>query len=147
VQCIGTPEPGGPWRVGIADPLHPGRLAALVQGDGPLAVATSGTAERGGHIIDPRTGSAARYWASITVVGSGIARCDAYATAAVAMGPDAMGWLTARPAIRAFGIRSDGSSWATPGFAPAPASAGQAQGAGYSDDAGLCAHRSGPNTS
>src|SRR5215469_9606400 len=50
VQCVG-PRPGalpGPWRVGVADPFRPGKLALVVHvTDG--AVATSGTAERGAH--------------------------------------------------------------------------------------------------
>ncbi|WP_244174365.1 FAD:protein FMN transferase, partial [Streptomyces murinus] len=46
VQSLGAPEPGRPWRVGIADPLRPGGLIAVVStaGASELAVATSGTA-------------------------------------------------------------------------------------------------------
>lgn len=115
VQCAGVPEYGRRWRVGIAHPARRGRLAAVVEGTG-IAVATSGTAERGAHVLDPRTGRAATYWASLTVVGQDIARCDAYATAAVAMGPEAMCWLRELPGHHGYGIRSDGASWATPGF-------------------------------
>ena len=50
---------GRPWRIGIADPLRPGRLA-LVVGASDCAVATSGTAERGPHILDPHTGRRVR---------------------------------------------------------------------------------------
>ena len=46
VQCAGRAEPGRPWQVGIADPLRPGELAGVFSGDA-IAVATSGTAERG----------------------------------------------------------------------------------------------------
>ena len=46
---------GGPWRVGVGDPLRPGGLVAVVEADGGLAVATSGPAERGCHILDPHT--------------------------------------------------------------------------------------------
>ena len=51
-----------------------------------FAVATSGVAERGSHIIDPHTGQPATELASVTVVGSGLTLTDAYATAAFAMG-------------------------------------------------------------
>ena len=54
VQCTGDRL----WRIGIADPLHPGRLALVVTGR-DFAVATSGVAERREHIIDPYTGLAA----------------------------------------------------------------------------------------
>src|SRR5262249_39145404 len=61
VQMYGAPEPTRAWRVGIADPLRPGGLAAVISAAGvaELAVATSGTAERGAHIVDPRTGKSA----------------------------------------------------------------------------------------
>ncbi len=57
VQCAGERL----WRVGIADPLHPGRLALVVAGQ-DFAVATSGVAERGAHIIDPYTGLPRPAW-------------------------------------------------------------------------------------
>src|SRR5262249_45742363 len=68
VQCAG----GRRWRIGIADPLHPGRLALVVAGR-DFAVATSGVAERGAHIIDPYTGQPPAGLASITVVGTRLA--------------------------------------------------------------------------
>ena len=53
------------------------------------AVATSGRYERGDHVLDPRTGLPATGLASVTVVGPDLAIADAYATAAVVLGPDA----------------------------------------------------------
>jgi FAD:protein FMN transferase len=88
VRLRGQREPGQPWRVGIADPHRPGRLVATVTGT-DLAVATSGTAERGAHIVDPRSGGAASGLAAVTVAGPDLARADAYATAGLAAGPDA----------------------------------------------------------
>jgi thiamine biosynthesis lipoprotein len=58
-----------------------------------LAVATSGTYERGLHVIDPRTGRPAGRLRSVTVVGRDLAVADAYATAAVAMGEAGLRWL------------------------------------------------------
>src|ERR1700722_8808213 len=70
VQCVGgrsagaavaggtAPGTAPPWRIGIADPFRPGRLA-LVVAAADCAVATSGTAERGAHIVNPRTGGPA----------------------------------------------------------------------------------------
>ncbi|MFJ8627908.1 FAD:protein FMN transferase [Kitasatospora sp. NPDC093550] len=110
---------GGPWRIGIADPGHPGLLTAVLAGHG-LAVATSGTAERGPHILDPHTGRPATGLASLTLVGApgtGIARTDAWATAAFAMGPDrALAWVARRPGLEALAVLPDGTKRWTPGL-------------------------------
>jgi thiamine biosynthesis lipoprotein len=108
---------GGPWRVGIADPLRPGELAAVVEADGDLAVATSGPAERGCHIVDPHTGAPpAAGLASITVVCPSLTDADARATAAYAMGDAARAWLTDLPRTEAFAVAADGVTWQTSGF-------------------------------
>ena len=52
-----------------------------------MAVATSGAYERGDHVRDPFTGLPASGVLSITVVGPSLTFADAYATAALAMGP------------------------------------------------------------
>ena len=115
VQCTGEPEPGQPWRIGIAHPLRPATLAAVVAGR-DVAVATSGTAERGAHIINPRTGRPATELASVTVVGRRITMADACATAAFAMGPAAREWVEHLDGYEALGIAPDGSAWLTSGF-------------------------------
>jgi thiamine biosynthesis lipoprotein len=107
-----------PWRVGIADPLHRGRLALVVE-VADSAVATSGIAERGAHIIDPHLGRPASGLASLTVVGPSLALADAYATAAFAMGPTrARDWIESLPGYEAYAITSGGDTWQTTGFAP-----------------------------
>jgi len=120
VQCAGGRAPGEPWRVGIADPFRPGALALVVAGR-DFAVATSGVAERGAHIIDPHTGRPATGLASVTVIGPVLARADAYATAAVAMGAAggaaARDWAESLDGHEAFAITADGSVWQTSGFA------------------------------
>jgi thiamine biosynthesis lipoprotein len=125
VQCVGgraradsrsgqSPEP---WRVGVADPLRPGRLALVVAAtDG--AIATSGVSERGAHIIDPHTGRPPTGLASITLVGPSLASADAYATAAFAMGPKlARDWTESLDDYEAYAITADGEVWQTPAFA------------------------------
>jgi len=57
VQLTGARSDGSPWRIGVAHPLRSGALATVVEGR-DFAVATSGCAERGCHILDPRTGRA-----------------------------------------------------------------------------------------
>ena len=117
VQCAGGRGPDEPWRVGIADPLRPGRLALVVEAR-DRAVATSGTAERGAHIIDPHAGRPATGLASLTVTGPSLALADAYATAAVAMGPAlARDWTESLEGYEAFAITETGDTWLTSGFA------------------------------
>ncbi|MBN9621065.1 MAG: FAD:protein FMN transferase, partial [Actinobacteria bacterium] len=79
VQCVGQPAPDRDWTVGIADPVDATRTVAVVSGR-RLAVATSGSAQRGGHIRDPN-GHAPDDYLSITVVGDRLAEVDAEATA------------------------------------------------------------------
>jgi FAD:protein FMN transferase len=106
VQCIGSPEPGRPWQVGITDPRQSGQLIASVPGH-QLAVATSGTAERGPHILDPHTGAAPDALLSVTVIGTQLACVDAFATAAFAMGANAQSWLSAN-GLNALLVARDG---------------------------------------
>ncbi|MCW2497459.1 MAG: thiamine biosynthesis protein [Jatrophihabitans sp.] len=110
VQCIGEAAPGRPWRVGVSHPLQPLSYVGVVESAGPLAVATSGTAERGAHIVDPHSGRCPTETASVTVVGSSIGLVDAYATAALAMGRDAEGWLDRQPGVSGIVVGADGSS-------------------------------------
>jgi thiamine biosynthesis lipoprotein len=115
VQCAGSAALGQPWRVGIAHPLRPGTLAAVVVGS-DLAVATSGTAERGAHVLDPHTGRSADRLASVTLVGRRLGTVDAYATAAFAMGDGARGFIEHVDGVEAYAVRSDGSTWHTAGW-------------------------------
>jgi thiamine biosynthesis lipoprotein len=115
VRCAGEPEPGRRWRVGITDPLRPNHLVATaVIGDG--AVATSGSAERGHHIVNPRTGRPVTTLSSVTVVGPDLTWADAYATAAFAMGEQASGWLCNLDKYEGLIIAADGARRHTPGF-------------------------------
>ena len=115
IQCVGDHGPGRPWRVGIADPLRPGTLAMVVTGRN-FAVATSGVAERGPHIVNPHTGQPATGLASITMVGSTLAATDAYATAAFAMGRGARDWVESLDGYEAFAVTPAGEIWQTSGF-------------------------------
>ncbi len=108
---------GGPWRVGITDPLRPGGLAAVVVSEGALGVATSGPAERGCHIVDPHTGvPPVAGLASLTVLSPNLTEADAWATAAYAMGDQAREWLEGLPLVEAFAVTMAGSTWRTSGF-------------------------------
>jgi FAD:protein FMN transferase len=116
IQAVGGSAPGVPWQVGIAHPLQRGGLASVVRlTDG--AVATSGIAERGTHVLDPFTGQPATALASVTLVGRELIRSDAYATAAIAMGNRARRWLADCAGYEAFAIAVDGFGWWTSGYA------------------------------
>ncbi|WP_208801812.1 FAD:protein FMN transferase [Microbispora triticiradicis] len=117
VRLSGSPAPGRSWRVGVAHPLRPGVLAAVVSGT-DLAVATSGTAERGAHVVDPHTGRPAAGPASVTVVGPDLTLADAYATSAFAMGAAARDWVEGLHGYEAFAVTATGATWRTSGFRP-----------------------------
>ncbi|MDR1807018.1 MAG: FAD:protein FMN transferase [Propionibacteriaceae bacterium] len=95
------------WRVGVADPAHPGGLLATLEiANG--AVATSGVAERGNRIVDPRTGRPAESVASATVVADTLAAADRWATAAVVAGFDDLSWIEGAPTRSGLLIARDG---------------------------------------
>lgn len=108
MACWTADPDGRPWEIGIENPLDPTRLVARV----PVrrgAVATSGTAHRGAHIVDARTGLPPAGPASVTVVGSDLTWVDIDATAAFALGADAVRWLRTRPGRSGLVVWEDGS--------------------------------------
>jgi thiamine biosynthesis lipoprotein len=117
VQCLGNPSGSQLWRIGLADPLDRTALLGVITGS-QIAVATSGTAERGAHILDPHTSEPARDLVSLSVVGADIMLADAYATAGFAMGAAALGWLETVEGYEALAVAADGTRTATSGMAP-----------------------------
>lgn len=100
------------WHVGIVDPRRTGEVLATIDlRDG--AVATSGLAERGPHILDPRTGRSAEAVLSATVVADDLATADVWATAAVVSGDD-LSWIGAAPVASGLLVLPDGRTrrWA-----------------------------------
>ena len=95
------------WRIGIEDPADARRLIATISvRDG--AVATSGSAHRGAHIQDPRTGRTPAALAAATVVASSLTWADIDATVAVVLGDDALTWLADRPGRSGVLVWADG---------------------------------------
>ena len=81
-----------PWRIGIRHPDLPDQIGKVIElFDG--AIASSGTYERGAHIIDPRIGVPAVGARAATVVGPDAGTADALATALVVDGRDSINWL------------------------------------------------------
>ncbi len=121
VLTHGRPRPDDAWVVGIAAPDAPGELLDAVHLGAGGAVATSGPAERGGHIWDPLQRRAARGIQSASVLCAhgrpdDIVRADVLATAAVARGPGAFGWLDRLPDIDALVVHDDGRQECTSGW-------------------------------
>jgi len=104
-----TDDPAGePWRIGIEDPADPTRLIGHL----PVTrggVATSGTAHRGAHIVDARTGAVPTEVASVTVVADTLTWADIDATAAYALDGDAARWLHTRRRRTGVVVWRDGS--------------------------------------
>jgi thiamine biosynthesis lipoprotein len=95
ITCRTADPSATPWRIGIENPHDPQTLVAVV----PLhtgAVATSGTARRGAHIVDARTARPPTGLASVTVIGASLTTVDIAATAAFALGGAGERWLAAR---------------------------------------------------
>jgi thiamine biosynthesis lipoprotein len=116
LYAAGVPDAGKAargWGVGIVDPANSAAIVApLTVRD--RAVATSGLAERGAHIVDARTGAAALTWRSLTVVHPSAARADAAATIGILMGDDALSWIDRDPDAAALGVTHDGRLTWTP---------------------------------
>ncbi|MGH8960259.1 MAG: FAD:protein FMN transferase [Jatrophihabitantaceae bacterium] len=114
VQCAGSAGSDQPWRIGIADPRNRDQLVGVAIGAG-IAVATSGSAERGSHIVDPHDRSLPTGLLSVSVIGRRLSVVDAYATAAFAMGAGAFGWLSGLPGLDALIVQADGAVCSTAG--------------------------------
>jgi thiamine biosynthesis lipoprotein len=129
IQTIGVAERGRPWRVAVADPANGERVLALVHGghpSAPLAVATSGDAQRGDHIWAGLGGTpghiqgSPRALACVTVVGPQLRLADAFATAIWAharVRPLAQAWSwLAGTGYEALAVERSGRRHGTPGM-------------------------------
>jgi FAD:protein FMN transferase len=116
IAFAGRNAEGGRWRVGVRHPDHADALAVVLEGDGPLGVATSGSYERGAHIIDPRDGLPVTELAGVTVVGPSLAEADAFATTIYVMGVEGLAWLSRFPEYDGCAMTHDGQMFSTEGF-------------------------------
>ncbi|HEY6276947.1 MAG TPA: FAD:protein FMN transferase, partial [Streptosporangiaceae bacterium] len=87
------------WRAGIRHPWRSDALAGVVEVT--AAMATSGTYERGPHLVDPATRRPACRAASATVTGPRLAMADALATAVAVGGDEA---LVAAGAVEGYAV-------------------------------------------
>ncbi|WP_230862463.1 FAD:protein FMN transferase [Amycolatopsis camponoti] len=85
-----------PWHVAVEDPADPSAFLTIldVRTGG---VATSGSAARGAHIVDPHTGTHPDELLAVTVTGPTLLWADVFATAAFARGGhDVEVWVAGR---------------------------------------------------
>lgn len=126
-------DPGAPlWQTGIVDPADRGALLARIDlGGGRLAVATSGSAERGDHIWTV-PGAGPTPFVQVSVAAGDILTADVLATAIVSGGQVALDGFADRFDVDVLAVRRDGSLLATPGWprAAAPATVTRAGAAG-----------------
>ena len=114
IASFGHLPNGQAFRIGIADPAAPRRLAEIVELTG--AVATSGSYERGPHLIDPSSGVPAAGAASASVTGPDLGLADALATSLAVAGPAGLDFLEAIAGYEGLTIGFDGAGRSTPGF-------------------------------
>lgn len=82
-----------PWSIGIVNPENRQEIVQVFDiVDG--SIATSGSYERGAHILDPHTGLIAIGARSATVIGADGALTDALATALMVEGRDGAIWFS-----------------------------------------------------
>ena len=111
------------WKVGISKPVtiaspEAGILTVFDLFNSPMrAVATSGTAERGLHIWNPRSYEfAENELIQVTVIADDLIKADVWATAAFAEGPDAVARLNRVPNLEALFVLRDGGLAGTDGL-------------------------------
>ena len=114
LAAFGAPAPGRRWRGGIRHPWCARSLAGIIEVG--AAVATSGSYERGAHLIDPATGLASARAASATVTGPSLAMADALATAVAVGGDEALAVVGGIGGYAAYLILPDGSERITDGI-------------------------------
>lgn len=116
IAVYGQPEDGQAWRIGVRHPLAADELIMIAEFEGQGAVATSGTYERGGHLLDPASGAPADDLLSATVVGHDLAFTDALATAVFVSGGALLERVGELRGYHAIVVTRDGTLRASPGF-------------------------------
>lgn len=112
------------WRIGIHKPVsiasaEAGILTVIdLKATEFRAMATSGSAERGPHIWNPKAGgkAPADSLLQVSVVARDLVTADVWATAAFAEGPACLQRLAAIDGVEAIIVLPNGDVGATPGF-------------------------------
>lgn len=103
---LNTQSDAMPWRVGLADPLIPGKIVQTVEIRNQAVATSVGSATtldaagRYTHIFNPKTGANPSRHRSVTVMAAHATQADALSTAFSTMSLDAM-----RPIVEAAGVK------------------------------------------
>jgi FAD:protein FMN transferase len=116
IAVYGQPAPGQPWRIGIENPLALDRLLLTADLAGAGALATSGSYQRGRHLIDPRTGQATTRLLAATVIGHDLGYADALATGLYASGGRLLERISLLVGYHGFVVDGRGNVHASRGF-------------------------------
>ncbi len=106
-DIVAHSDAGHNWKIAIANPFDTSKPVAELTVDN-LAVATSGSYEKGSHIYDPHTKIPTDTFASVTIFGPEITTADVFATAAFAMGDKATEFIAAHKKYQAIIIDKNG---------------------------------------
>ena len=118
IVTIGTKPDGSPWSIGVRDPLGAPDQSIEVLKLSDATVVTSGNYERFfeldgvryHHILDPKSGMpVSNGLASVTVIGTESALCDALSTACFVLGEENSRPLLSRHGVSAIFLYSDGT--------------------------------------
>jgi thiamine biosynthesis lipoprotein len=120
IAVSGSRADGGPWKIGVADPFHPGEEIEVLHLN-QNGVATSGKNRRRWlrngllqhHLIDPLTGQPAETdLLTVTVIAHDVLQAEAAAKAAFLLGSHAgLEWIDTHPDLAGLLILDNGEMW------------------------------------
>ena len=113
IASFGGPVHGEPFRIGVVCPGDLKRLACVVESPG--AVASSGTYERGNHLVNPFTGASIST-VSATVTGPELGLADALATALAVAGRVGLEFFSSLKNYEGLVIDTTDNVYASEGF-------------------------------
>lgn len=116
IQTNGLNADGKKWAVGIKNPWNDTENVKVVHLSRE-GIATSGNYIRGDHIYNPRDGTPANEIASLTIIGPNVYEADRFATAAFAMGKNAIQFIEKLPGLEGYMIDNEKVATMTSGFA------------------------------
>ena len=116
IAVYGQPAPGRSWGIGIQHPLARDRILLTAELAGAGAVATSGSYERGEHVVDPRAGGLTSALLSATVIGHDLAFADALATGLYASRGELLDHISRLVGYHGFVVDGRGAVRASRGF-------------------------------
>ena len=123
IVTIGTKPDGSAWTIGVRDPNGTPEQSEEVLSLTDAAAVTSGNYERFfeldgvryHHLLDPKTGMPVQNGvASVTIIGTQSALCDALSTACFVLGEQGSRSLLSRYDVRAVFLLTDGKRIAYP---------------------------------